>query len=205
MRFRFLPREEQFFDLFIKLSEKIKITAGLMQELFSDLTKSKELWAQIKAVEKEADEVTRLVIRKLNRSFITPIDRSDIHALANGLDEMIDHMEHIAAKMHLYNITRIPESAQELVQLMVEASDEVVAATTSLEKLDRLMPYCEKLHLYEDKADLICRKGIEDLFRNPPSPIELIKYKELLEDLEDTADEFENFAVIIEGVVVKNA
>jgi predicted phosphate transport protein (TIGR00153 family) len=205
MRFRFLPREEKFFELFVKLSEKLKVTTGLMQELFSDLTKTKELCAKIKTVEKEADEITRQVIRKLNRSFVTPIDRSDIHALANGLDEMIDRMEHIAAKIRLYNITRIPESAQELIQLMLEASGEVVAATASLEKLDRLMSHCDKLHLYEDKADLICRKGIEDLFRQPPDPVELIKDKELLEDLEDTADEFENFAVIIEGVVVKNA
>lgn len=205
MRFRLLPKEEKFFDLFAKLSEKTTVAAGLLRELFSNVDRSKELSQKIKVVEKEADDLVEQIIEKLNRSFVTPIDRGDIHALTNGLDKLIDRMEHIAAKIFIYNITDIPEPAHELSQLIVEACNEVDSAVNSLEKLDKLMPHCEELHQYEDKADIICRRGIQSLFKNPPDPIEMMKHKELIEDLEDTADECENIAVIIEGVVVKNA
>jgi len=111
MRFRFLPKEEQFFDMFAQLSEMTTVAAGLLWEQFSNIDKSKEYSERIKKVENEADLLTEKIIDKLNRSFVTPIDRGDIHSLANGLDKLIDRIEHISAKIYIYNIDVIPEPA----------------------------------------------------------------------------------------------
>jgi len=204
--FRLIPREEKFFEFFKEAASNIldgaKVLVQMMDEQGGDL---QELWKQLEDFEHEGDKITHQIIRKLNRTFITPIDREDIHSLTVALDDVMDLIEAVAARMSLYKIKQPTEEARKLAQLILKSAEEIVKAVSNLERMDDVMEHCIEINRLENVADDICREAIAALFEKGNDPIEVIKWKEIYETLETATDRCEDVANIVESVALKNA
>jgi len=203
---RLIPAEDGFFDFFNEAARNVlegaKALARMMQEGSGE---SRELWKQIEGFEHEGDAITHRIIRKLNRSFITPIDREDIHSLAVALDDVMDSVEAAAARMSLYRITQPTEQAGRLTQVIVKSAQEIVKAVSKLDQTDNVMAHCIEINRLESAADGMCREAIAGLFETEHDPVDVIKWKEIYEILETTTDRCEDVANIVESLVLRTA
>ena len=203
--FRLIPREEKFFEFFDKAANNIldgaKVLVQMTDEQDGDLEKG---WKQLEDLEHVGDKITHQIIRKLNRTFITPIDREDIHSLTVALDDVMDLIEAAAARMTLYKIKRPTEEARKLAQLILKSAEEIVKAVSSLERLDDVMEHCIEINRLENEADDVSREAIADLFDKGHDPIDVIKWKEIYETMETATDRCEDVANIVESVALKN-
>jgi predicted phosphate transport protein (TIGR00153 family) len=204
--FRLIPREEKFFDFFKEAAGNIlegaKVLVQMTDEQGGDL---QERWKQLEEFEHEGDKITHQIIRKLNRTFITPIDREDIHSLTVALDDVMDLIEAAAARMCLYKIKQPTEEARKLVQLILKSAEEIVKAVSNLERMDDVMEHCIEINRLENVADDVSREAIAGLFDTEHDPIEVIKWKEIYETMETATDRCEDVANIVESVALKNA
>lgn len=204
--FRLIPREEKFFEFFKEAAGNIldaaKVLLQMMEEQGGDF---QEYWKQLEDLEHEGDKITHQIIRKLNRTFITPIDREDIHSLTVALDDVMDLIEAVAARMSLYKIKEPTEEARKLTQVILKSAEEIVKAVSNLERMDDVMEHCIEINRLENVADDISREAIANLFEKGNDPIEVIKWKEIYETLETATDRCEDVANIVESVALKNA
>ncbi|MBI3780001.1 MAG: DUF47 domain-containing protein [candidate division NC10 bacterium] len=203
--FRLIPREEKFFEFFTKAANNIldgaKALVQMMDEHDGDLEKG---WKQLEEFEHEGDKITHQIIRKLNRTFITPIDREDIHSLTVALDDVMDLIEAVAARMSLYKIKQPTEEARKLAQVILKSAEEIVKAVSNLERLDDVMEHCIEINRLENVADDISREAIAALFDKGHDPMDVIKWKEIYETMETATDRCEDVANIVEAVALKN-
>ncbi len=203
--FRLIPREEKFFEFFNKAANNIldgaKALVQMMDEHDGDLEKG---WKQLEEFEHEGDKITHQIIRKLNRTFITPIDREDIHSLTVALDDVMDLIEAVAARMSLYKIKQPTEEARKLAQVILKSAEEIVKAVSNLERLDDVMEHCIEINRLENVADDVSREAIADLFDKGHDPMDVIKWKEIYETMETATDRCEDVANIVEAVALKN-
>lgn len=207
MGLRIIPREEAFFDFFNAQSENVVEGARLLKALLEDYTDVEQKRLLIDKTESHGDEITHKIIEKLNTTFITPIDREDIHALASALDDILDFINASAQRMHLYGITAVPEDAKKLANIILRASEETHLLTKNMENLkDVKNMKCRwiEVNRLENEGDTVSRHAIAGLFRNESNPIEVIKWKEIYEHLEMAIDKCEDAANIIESVVLKH-
>lgn len=204
--FRLIPREEKFFDFFKEAADNIlegaKALVQMTDEQGGDL---QERWKRLEDFEHEGDKITHQIMRKLNRTFITPIDREDIHSLTVALDDVMDLIEAAAARMCLYKIKQPTEEARKLAQLILKSAEEIVKAVSNLERMDDVMEHCIEINRLENVADDVCREAIAGLFDSGHDPIEVIKWKEIYETMETATDRCEDVANIVESVALKNA
>ena len=203
--FRLIPREEKFFEFFDKAANNIldgaKVLVQMTDEQEGDLEKG---WKQLEDLEHVGDKITHQIIRKLNRTFITPIDREDIHSLTVALDDVMDLIEAVAARMSLYKIKRPTEEARKLAHVILKSAEEIVKAVSSLERLDDVMEHCIEINRLENEADDVSREAIAGLFDKGQDPIDVIKWKEIYETMETATDRCEDVANIVESVALKN-
>ena len=203
--FRLIPREEKFFEFFDKAASNIldgaKVLVQMTDEQDGDLEKG---WKQLEDLEHVGDKITHQIIRKLNRTFITTIDREDIHSLTVALDDVMDLIEAAAARMALYKIKRPTEEAKKLAQVILKSAEEIVKAISSLERLDEVMEHCIEINRLENEADEVSREAIADLFDKGHDPMDVIKWKEIYETMETATDRCEDVANIVEAVALKN-
>ena len=203
--FRLIPREEKFFEFFTKAANNIldgaKVLVQMLDEQEGDLEKG---WKQLEEFEHEGDKITHQIIRKLNRTFITPIDREDIHSLTVALDDVMDLIEAVAARMSLYKIKQPTEEARKLAQVILKSAEEIVKAVSNLERLDDVMEHCIEINRLENVADDISREAIADLFDKGHDVMDVIKWKEIYETMETATDRCEDVANIVESVALKN-
>jgi predicted phosphate transport protein (TIGR00153 family) len=203
---RFLPKEEKFFELFLDQVRHISQAAVLLQQGVeagnAHLEKAAE---EIGVLERKADEVIHEVFRRLNQTFITPLDPEDIHSLSTHLDDVIDSIEEAVHRMVIYDIEPIP-------QVVVEVSREIVACTKSLEAAfsalhsnKNVTDHCIEINRIESVTDDLVRAAVKDLFANEKDPIRIMKLKEIYELLEQTTDYCEDVADALQNVVVKNS
>jgi predicted phosphate transport protein (TIGR00153 family) len=203
---RFLPKEEKFFELFLDQVRHISQAAILLQQGVeagnAHLEKAAE---EIGILERKADEVIHEVFRRLNQTFITPLDPEDIHSLSTHLDDVIDSIEEAVHRMVIYDIEPIP-------QVVVEVSREIVASTKSLEAAfsalhsnKNVIDHCIEINRIESVTDDLVRAAVKDLFANEKDPIRIMKLKEIYELLEQTTDYCEDVADALQNVVVKNS
>jgi predicted phosphate transport protein (TIGR00153 family) len=203
---RFLPKEEKFFELFLDQVRHISQAAILLQQGVeagnAHLEKAAE---EIGILERKADEVIHEVFRRLNQTFITPLDPEDIHSLSTHLDDVIDSIEEAVHRMVIYNIEPIP-------QVVVDVSREIVASTKSLEAAfsalhsnKNVIDHCIEINRIESVTDDLVRAAVKDLFANEKDPIRIMKLKEIYELLEQTTDFCEDVADALQNVVVKNS
>ena len=204
--FRLLPREERYFDLFNRMASHLTSSALLLQQLFADFDRRAEYVDQIKQVEHTCDEITHDIVRRLNQTFITPIDREDIHELASALDDIIDYIEYTARRTVLYRLEQPTEHARRMIDVIVRLTAALERAVISLGKGDgHVLQECIAIHTLEHEGDTLHHEAVGQLFAEEHDPIRLIKLKEIYEKLERTIDKCEDVANVLEAIVLKNA
>jgi hypothetical protein len=202
---RLLPREEGFYDLFVKQAENINAGANALLKMLSHYTGVPEQVQIVKAFEHEGDEITHAIFTKLNQTFITPFDREDIHELCSQLDDVIDLIDAAASRFVLYRVDSVRPGTVDLVKILVSATVEVAAAVRALETPEKALKHCIEINRYENDSDRVCRTLIAQLFDEENDPVQIIKWKEIFEVIETAVDKCEDVANVIEGVILKNA
>jgi predicted phosphate transport protein (TIGR00153 family) len=203
-RFSLIPHDEKFFDEFVALSEQIRSGARLLKQMLAEDPIDMALQTAIKDVEHACDERTRGIIDRLNRTFVTPLDREDIHTLAISLDDVMDAIDAAAAVTRLYKITHARAGARRLAELVCESMDRITEALGALEKRKGVLELVARVNQLEREADRVHQDAIVALFDEERDPIAVIKWKEILDFLEAATDRCEDVSNLIEGVVVKN-
>lgn len=203
---RFLPREEKFFALFLDQVRYISEAADLLLEGAKAGNAHLERAAeQIAVLERKADEVIHDVFRRLNLTFITPLDPEDIHSLSTHLDDVIDAIEEASHRMVIYDIEPIPHVVVEVCEKIVTSSKALQAAFEALNSNSKILEHCIEINRIEAETDEIVRKAVKELFANEKDPIRIMKLKEIYELLEQATDNCEDVADALQNVVVKNS
>jgi len=202
---RLVPREEKFYDMFEGLAAIAVQTAGELATIMKDLPNAAAGARRMKTLEHQADDLAHEIIDKLNRSFVTPIDRGDIHALACGLDEIIDYMEVAGHKISLYQFNAVREEAIVIAELLVEATKTVEKAVRCLRNFPDAKEHLREINRLEEEADHVARTALANLLNYEKDAVAIIKWKEVFEILEGATDRCEDVANIVDGVIVKNA
>jgi predicted phosphate transport protein (TIGR00153 family) len=203
-RFRLIPKEEKFYEDFEALATEVLRGAGLLVEMLAPDRPVWEKAREIKDIEHRCDVITQQIIERLNRTFVTPIDREDIHGLAHSLDDVMDAIDACAAVVSLYRIERVRPGTRELAAILKEAAEKLVVATKEFEGLKALSPVARELTRLEKESDRVYQQAIVQLFADERDPIALIKSKEMLEFLEAATDRCEDVANVFEAIVVKH-
>ncbi len=206
--FRLIPRDEGFFDLFEKLSGRVHEGAVQLSALIERFDDVEARTAKIKDVEHEGDVITHEAMDRLNRTFITPFDREDIHELASRLDDILDLIDTTANRIFLYKVARPGEDAVRLARCVVDATKlltEMVAYLRTPAKVDEVLRIGRGIHAKENEADRVQQHALATLFDNATDPRDIIKWKDIYYDLETASDRCEDAANVIEGIILKNA
>ena len=204
------PREMVFYDLLESAASNVYQASQLFdREIRSgDPERFAELRRQMKDLEHIGDDLTREIMDRLNHTFVTPIDREDIMELAHAIDDVVDKIHAVCERLILYRIGHVMPAVTEMSSIIVEGSGEILHLIRSLRNMSNqkeIRDRIRRVHTLENKADSIYHAGLAQLFENPKDPIELIKWKELLEQIEDATDKIELVAKVIGSTVMKNA
>ncbi len=204
--FRILPRDQEFFIIFEKASQNILDGAELLKELLDNFDDVKEKARQIEEIEHKGDSFTHELVKKLNITFITPIDREDILNLASAIDDVIDLIHAAATRLVLYKVTEVTPQAKELGFLILKATRELHRGISRLStQMSEVYEHCVEVNSLENEADRVCRDAIAFLFEHEKDPIAVLKWKEIYETLETATDRAEDAANVLESVALKNA
>jgi predicted phosphate transport protein (TIGR00153 family) len=203
--FGLIPRELAFFEMFQKAAHNMIEGTRLLKEMMEDFRSPAEQAARIKHIEHIGDGITHDIARKLNQTFITPIDREDIHGLASALDDILDLVEAIADRFVVFKISKPTDTAIKLVNILYEAA---VAVGASIDQLGRshadINEYAVHVNSLENEADRVSRDAISALFEYEKDPIAVIKWKEIYENFEDGTDRCEDVSNILERIALKH-
>jgi predicted phosphate transport protein (TIGR00153 family) len=200
---RLIPRDEQFFDLFTRTGEIILEASRKLDAMLSTYDRLQERVAEIQALEKQGDGVDREVSARLQRSFITPFDREDIHELSTHLDDVLDGIQATAETFLIYKVQRPSDEAKEMAGILAAQAVQLLEALTKLERGKDIEPHLETVHDLEHRADGISRAAIGRLFEAGSDPLEVIKLRDIYQSLEDTIDAAEDAAEVIERILAK--
>lgn len=204
--FRIIPRDEAFFAMFEQAAQNAMDGAEVLKDLLDNFENVKEKARQIEEIEHKGDTLTHDIIRKLNTTFITPIDREDILALTSSIDDVIDLIHGAANRIELYKITESTPQAKELGFLILKSTRELHRGIAHLStKMDGVYEHCVEVNSLENEADRVSRDAIAQLFDQEKDPIYILKWKEIYETLETATDRCEDAANVLEGVALKNA
>jgi predicted phosphate transport protein (TIGR00153 family) len=204
-RFSLIPREEQFFTDFVGLAEQIRGGARLLKQMLAVNPPDADKVEAIKDIEHACDKITRTILDRLNRTFVTPLDREDIHALASSLDDVMDGIDAAAAVIRLYRIQVVRPGAKRLAEIIVESADRLTEGMASLEKDSKLvLEIAARVGQLEHEADRVHQDAIVELFDQETDPIAVIKWKEVFDLLEAATDRCEDVANLLQGIVVKH-
>ena len=205
MAFRLIPREARFFDDFVAMAEQIQTAATMLEDM---LAPEKPIWDkadQIKEIEHKCDFIAHEIIQRLHRTFVTPLDREDIHTLARSLDDVMDAIDASATVVRLYSIDRVRPDARELARIIKASALQMVLALKALERRTGVAEPAVEINRLENEADRVHQSAVRLLFQEERDPIVIMKWKEILDFLEDATDRCEDVANVVEGVVVKHA
>jgi len=206
--FRLIPKEEKFFELLSEAASNLKKAAYEFEDLIKNYGQIQNGAKRIGDFEKEGDILIHTLMDKLNRTFVTPIDREDIHALASNIDDVLDLIHETADIMHLYKLGQTTPALVKQTGILKRAVEEVERAVISLKdhkKSRRTLDYCIEINRLENEGDDWFRSTLAELFSNAKEPLEVLKLKEIYEHIEQALDKCEDVAVTIEGIVVKHA
>jgi uncharacterized protein len=199
------PRDGEFFDLFEQAGGNVLRAAALLDEMLRDFPERNELARDILVCEQEGDRITHDILQRLNQTFVTPLDREDIHVLAAALDDVVDYTEEVADYLGLYQIEAPMAQAQELAAVLHRAARQIAEAMPRLRGFKDLSHYTVEINRLENDGDRITREALASLFDNGIDPMVVIRWKDIFERLEDAIDATEHVANILEGVVIKNS
>jgi predicted phosphate transport protein (TIGR00153 family) len=200
-----VPRDRVFFDLFAEAGQNTLRAARLLKEMLDKWPDEEGLARDILKAEQEGDRITHDIVRRLNTTFVTPIDREDIYGLATQLDDVVDYTEEAADFLGLYKIEAPMAQAQELADVLVRSCEQLAAALADLRGFKDLDHYWIEIHRLENDGDRISRDAVASLFSNGIDPMVVIRWKDIFAVLERAIDATETAAHILEGIVIKNS
>ncbi len=205
MAFSFLPKEDQYFTLFSQMTAKIQEAAAILVEMMQGSDENfGALSKKIKSVEHECDELTHSITTKLNKSFITPFDREDIYTLSVALDDVCDYIDAAARAVVMYNIHESDSFAVELAVVLQKQAAEIHGAVSHLKEAKGMEQHLLEIQRLENDADEVYFRSMANLFKNVTDAVQIIKWKELYEILENGTDRCESVGNIIESIVLKH-
>lgn len=204
----FQPKDRIFYGLFEQMTELIVEASDIFRQgMKIDGDKRLEILAQIKAIEHKADEVTHNIYVELNRNFITPFDREDIHALASALDDIVDYIDEVGHKINTFNFTEFNNHFYQIAELNNESVlclKDAIYGIRNMKNLDKVNQACLKIHGYESKVDLLYNEALGALIRDHrDDAAKMIIMKDLVEELELISDKCQDASNIIESIVIK--
>jgi hypothetical protein len=202
---RLIPRDERFFDMFAELAQRITTSVTLLHELFSHPERLTEFEARIKEVEHEADDLVHQVNTRIDTSFVTPLDREDIHLLATRLDNVVDLIDGTARRARMFRITETREAALRLTDVLVRAGRCIEEAVREVKNPQAVADYGRRIKALEEEADAIYHEAVGALFDGAPNALDVIKWKELFDKLEEAMDECEDVSNVLESISLKNS
>jgi predicted phosphate transport protein (TIGR00153 family) len=207
VRLKVSQRPGEFFDLFAESARNLRAGTAQLRDMVNDYTNIELKARRIQELEHDGDEVTHTIIRRLNTTFITPIDREDIYALASALDDVLDYVEAAADLFVLHAIEAPLPEMKAQVDVLDLATEQTEQAVLALAKMDRarLEPYWVEINRLENEGDKLFRRAVADLFSGDHRAMDVLKWKEVIETLEEALDGCENVANIIESIVLKHA
>ena len=203
-RLRLIPKEEKFFVDFISLADRIVSAATLLERMLSSEPPNWDIALQIRQIEQECDSVTHQIIQRLNRTFVTPIDREDIHQLAKSLDDVMDAIDAAATVLRRYRISSLRYGARELASLVWQSAMQLRVAVEALEKRKEVSERAVEVNRLENAADDVYDEAVGRIFEEEKNAITVMKWKEMFDLLEQATDRCEDVANTLEGVVVKH-
>jgi hypothetical protein len=206
-RMKIFPKGIDFFETFDEAVENLTEATSLLVELFEDITRLEELTKRIYAIEQKGDTLTHEVMRQLNKTFITPVDREDIHALASHIDDILDLVWGAVDRMNVYKITESMPEGIEIARALRTTAEVIDTAFHNLKdkKFAFVHDNCIEINRLENHIDRIFRDALGWLFENIKDPLLIIKWKDVYEHLENASDRCEDVANILEGIVLKHA
>jgi len=200
----FAPKAAEFFDQFEAAGINLVRAAGLLERMLQEWPEQGELAREILACEHEGDRITQNIVRRLNQTSATPIDRQDIHALASALDDVVDFTEEVADYFGLYRIEAPMAQAQVMAQILHRACDELARAIPRLRSFDDIHHHTVEIDRCENEGDRVRREALASLFEAGVDPMLVIRWKDILERLEDAIDATERVSNILEGITIRN-
>ena len=204
--FQLIPREVKFFDLFDQQAQNIIKASQLLRELVNNFADARAKAHAIKEVEHQGDQITHEIVRRLNTTFITPIDREDIHDLATRLDDVLDFIEAVSERLVVYRIKETTSACRAMAEVIVQIA---LATDRTIKCLRTMDPgfheHAVEVNRLENSADNLLRDSLAALFDETGDPIEVIKWKEIYETMETVTDRCEDVANVIEGIILKMA
>ncbi len=200
-----VSKDRQFFDLFEEAAGNILRASELLEEMLRDYPDKANLAREILICEQDGDRITHDIIQRLNSTFVTPIDREDIYALATQLDDVVDDIEETADFLGLYKIEAPMDQATQLAKVLVKSCEQLSGALAHLRGFKDLEHYWIEIHRLENDGDRISRDAIASLFANGIDPMVVIRWKDIFAVLERAIDSTESAAHILEGIVIKNS
>lgn len=207
MKWRLIPKEEKFFDMFKEQADHVVMAAKSLVNILEnyDLETIDTKAAEIRTNEHEGDVLTHDIIRKLNQTFVTPFDREDIYSLTTRLDDVLDLIEGTVNRLKMYRIKQVTPELITIAKIVQLSSEEIANAIGKMNNIQRIADHCIEINRLENEADLVTRQIIAHLFENSSDPIEIIKWKEIYEYVELATDKCEDIANILEGIMLKNS
>lgn len=205
LRFRLIPRDAAFFDLFVEHARILVQAAEVMREVVSDGADVAAQVGRLRDLEHQGDDVTRDVMHRLNTSFVTPLDREDIHRLASNMDNVIDHLDEAAQFLHLHNIDKPLPQMRDQAELVVQGARATEEAMKRLPDFRKLASYPEEMNHLEDEGDRVYREAVADLFSGEHKAMDVLKWTSVIEALEGAMDQLEDVANVVEGIALKHA
>jgi predicted phosphate transport protein (TIGR00153 family) len=202
--FSLFPREEDFFVLFRKQAALVREGCEQLLEMVTTFDRLEERAKQLKEVEHRADVVTHEIFERLNRTFITPLEREDIHQLASNLDDVLDAVEAIGSRLFLFQVGQPPAEALRMAKILTECATQIEQAVDNLKKMNNLISFTMEINRLENEADGISRQVTADLFSGKHDLLDVMRWKEIYGRLEGAADKCEDVANAIESIVVKS-
>jgi predicted phosphate transport protein (TIGR00153 family) len=203
---RLLPRNEEFFDLFTEVATRNKEAAQYLRDLFEAAPDRRTpIVEAIKRLEHEADQATHEVVNRLDRTFITPLDREDIHQLASDLDDVMDAMDGTARRAQIFRLGVAPQGVRRLTEVIQRMVAVLAEAVGRLKKGDDVMRFCVEAKQLEEEGDAIYHEALGQMFEKERDAIEIIKWKEIYDNLENTLDQAEDVANVVESITIKHA
>jgi len=204
-RFRLIPREEKFFADFLAMSDELETAARLFEGMIATDPPNGDKVDEVKELEHKCDFLIHEILQRLHRTFVTPIDREDIHALARALDDVMDMIDAAAGFVRLYRIERVRFGARGLAHIITLMTQQLQLAMGVLEQRRGLSQFVVEVNRLENEADRLHQHAVQRLFDEERDPIQIMKWKEILDYLEATTDRCEDVADLLEGIVLKHA
>ena len=205
MAFRLIPRDEGFFDLFNELAKRLVTSAALLRDLFAHPERLAELAAAVKVVEHEADHLTHDVSMRLDSTFITPLDREDIHSLAQELDNVVDLIDGTARRATMFHIHETREPAKRLCEILMQQVKHLERAVTQIRDPRAVAMATREVKALEAQGDTIYHDAMGALFAGQPDPLDVMKWKEIYDTIEETLDRCQTVAIVLESISLKNS